>query len=206
MEERPLLGDFQPWRVHARGIWLLFWWRDTVGYKRVNDNWVASNGSSSNFSFSEENTPTYGKNNSTLKSQGWIDSNYVLVPAHDAARVHRGGNWRIPTRSELNSLISKCTWTLTTMNSVKGYIIKGKDNYAASSIFIPFTGYGYGTSRSEATSLGDYWLSIAGSDWDYGTAWSLFIDSSNHNLSSDRRYINGRQSGLVIRPVRNADW
>ena len=28
-----------------------FWWGDTIGYKRVNDKWVASNGSSSNFSF-----------------------------------------------------------------------------------------------------------------------------------------------------------
>ena len=37
-----------------------FWWGDTVGYKRENDNWVASNGSSTNFSFSADNTPTYG--------------------------------------------------------------------------------------------------------------------------------------------------
>jgi hypothetical protein len=30
-----------------------FWWGDTVGYKRENDKWVASDGSNSNFSFEE---------------------------------------------------------------------------------------------------------------------------------------------------------
>ena len=38
-----------------------FWWGDTVGYKRENDAWVASDGSSSNFSFEKKNTPTFGK-------------------------------------------------------------------------------------------------------------------------------------------------
>ena len=28
-----------------------FWWGDTVGYKRENDKWVASDGSSLSFSF-----------------------------------------------------------------------------------------------------------------------------------------------------------
>ena len=43
-----------------------FWWGDTVGYKRVGNTWVASDGSASNFSFCRDNTPTCGKNNDTL--------------------------------------------------------------------------------------------------------------------------------------------
>ena len=31
-----------------------FWWGDTIGYKRVKDAWVASDGSSSDFSFDYE--------------------------------------------------------------------------------------------------------------------------------------------------------
>ena len=181
-----------------------FWWGDTVGYKRQDSKWVASDGSSSNFSFTADNTPTYDISYWTLKSQGWVDSDYVLVPAKDAAHVLWGGNWRIPTKAELSSLIYKCTWTLTTTNSVKGYIVKGKNDFASASIFIPFTGYAYSTSISEVTSLGDYWSSLVSSDYNT-TAWSLFIDSSDHNLSENRLKINGRQSGLVIRPVRNAD-
>ena len=38
-----------------------FWWGDTVGYKRENDMWVASDRSSSNFSFEPGSTPTYDK-------------------------------------------------------------------------------------------------------------------------------------------------
>ena len=64
-----------------------FWWGDTVGYKRVNNAWVASDGSSSNFSFEGGNAPTYGygKDNATLLAEGWIDSTGNLVAAHDAA-------------------------------------------------------------------------------------------------------------------------
>ena len=74
-----------------------FWWGDTVGYKRENDKWVASDGSNSNFSFTESNTPTYNKSVSTLQSEGWITAEGVLAPEHDAAHAHWGGDWRMPT-------------------------------------------------------------------------------------------------------------
>ena len=35
-----------------------FWWGDTIGYKRENNKWVATDGSSSNFSVGSSNTPT----------------------------------------------------------------------------------------------------------------------------------------------------
>ena len=110
----------------------------------------------------------------------------------------------MPTRTELDRLISRCTWTLTTMNSVKGYIVCGKDAYASSKIFIPFNGYGHGTSLTETSTLGDYWSSEASSRYDNKTSWSLFIDSGEQNTSNNRLLINGRQSGLAIRPVRSA--
>ena len=47
------IGAEKPWEA---GYY--FWWGDTVGYKRVNNDWVASDGSTSHFSFCEENTPT----------------------------------------------------------------------------------------------------------------------------------------------------
>ena len=103
-----------------------FWWGDTVGYKRENNKWVASDGSNSNFSFLDDNTPMYNKSISTLKYKGWITSDGVLAPSHDAAQAHWGGDWRMPTRDELNALKNNCDWTWTTLNGVKGYIIKGQ--------------------------------------------------------------------------------
>ena len=91
-----------------------FWWGDTVGYKRENNAWVATDGSSSNFSFTESNTPTYNKDPATLESKGWVvsqDGTYVLAPEHDAAQVQWGDGWRMPTYQELSNLVEKCDWT-----------------------------------------------------------------------------------------------
>ena len=108
-----------------------FWWGDTVGYKRENDKWVATDGSSSNFDFFEDpiSKQTYGKTISTLQSEGWIFSQgdtYVLAPEHDAAHVHWGGNWRMPTYQELDNLCGKCDWAWTTQNGVNGYVVRGR--------------------------------------------------------------------------------
>ena len=68
-----------------------FWWGDTVGYKFENGVWVASDGSSSDFSFNSVNVPTSGKSISTLESEGWVTADGVLAPEHDAAHVQWGG-------------------------------------------------------------------------------------------------------------------
>ena len=96
---------------------------------------MASDGSNSNFSFTEGNTPTYEKSISTLKSEGWITSDGVLAPAHDVANIHWGNGWRMPTNAEFDALINNCDWTWTTMNGVKGYVVCGRDAYASKSIF-----------------------------------------------------------------------
>ena len=173
-----------------------FWWGDTVGYKREKNKWVATDGSSSNFSFSEGNAPTYGKNIATLQSEGWITADSVLVPAHDAAHVHWGGDWRIPTQQELSDLDSKCDWTWTTMNGVKGYVVKGKGVYASASIFLPCAGGGYGTSLDFAGSFVYYWSSVPESDFNV-RALGLLFDSSGHGTGD-----NSRDNGQSVRPVQ----
>ena len=170
------IGAEEPW---DSGYY--FWWGDTVGYKRENDKWVASDGSSSNFSFDSSNAPTYKKSIATLQSEGWIVSKngtYVLAPEYDAAQKHWGGEWRMPTPLELNSLRIMCDWTWDSMNGVYGYIVRGRGSYASNSIFLPCAGYGDGTSLNEAGSDGYYWSSVP--DSGYGRAWDLSIDSSGH--------------------------
>lgn len=174
-----------------------FWWGDTVGYKLENDQWVASDGSSSNFSFEEANAPTYDKDHTTLQSEGWITSDSVLAPEHDAARAHLGENWRMPTDSELQALCDNCTWTWTTVNGVKGYVVKGRDNYSGASIFLPAAGYGYGTSLYYAGSLGYYWSSFPYSGNGCYFSWSLYFRSSYHCMD----YYNSRYLGRPVRPV-----
>ena len=176
-----------------------FWWGDTVGYKRENDKWVASDGSNSNFSFDlSYYIPTNGKSISTLQSEGWIiskDGTYVLAPEHDAAQVQWGGDWRMPTNQEFYDLNNKCDWTWTTMNGVYGYIVRGRGSYASNSIFLPCAGHGYGTLLRYAGSDGYYWLSVPNSD--YNDAWYLHFNSGYHSTYSRKRY-----NGFSVRPLQ----
>ncbi len=187
------IGAEEPWEY---GYY--FWWGDTVGYKQ-NKAWVASDGSSSNFSFNSSNTPTFNKSIATLKSEGWITTDNVLMPEHDAAHVQWGGNWRMPTMQELADLNDKCDWTWTTMNGVNGYVVRGKGAYASASIFLPAAGNGDGTSFYRAGSNGSYWSSVPRSDSN-GDAWYLNFYLSGHNTSvygANRRY-----NGQSVRPVQ----
>ena len=171
-----------------------FWWGDTIGYKRENEAWVASDGSSSNFSFGSGNTPTDGKSISTLQSEGWIRADSVLVPEHDAAYVHWGSNWRMPTIQELGDLIKKCDWTWTMTNGVNGYLVCGTGDYASASIFLPASGWGDGTSLWGAGSYGYSWSSVP-----YPGDGSRYLDFNNMGVHDT--YSSGRYLGRCVRPV-----
>ena len=173
-----------------------FWWGDAVGYKHENDKWVASDGSDFDFYFSGAYTPTYHKLISTLKSQEWLTSDGVLAPEHDAANIHWGNGWRMPTRDEIKALNNNCEWTWTTMNGVNGYIVKGRGAYASNSIFLPAAGRGYGTSLDLVGSYGYYWSSVPDSD-NSNLAWDLDFGSGYHGTYSSYRYL-----GHTVRPLK----
>lgn len=171
-----------------------FWWGDTVGYKRENNKWVASDGSNSNFSFSS--ITTCNKNVAILQSEGWITPEGVLAPEHDAAHTHWGGDWRMPTKQEFDDLNNKCDWTWTTMNGVNGYMVRGKDDFASASVFLPCAGYCDETSLYNAGSFGLYWSSVPHSDDNYG-AWYLFFNSGDHSKGCFSRFL-----GHSVRPLQ----
>ena len=177
-----------------------FWWGDIIGYKRENNVWVATDGSSVGFQFHEENVLTNNKNIRTLQSEGWIGENNVLTMEHDSAQVFWGGEWRMPTNQELNNLCKKCDWAWTTTNGVTGYVVHGKGDFASAKIFLPAAGYGDGTSLNSVGSYGYYWSSVPNSGI-YACSWSLYFDSGYHyhHYMSDhlRRYY-----GRPVRPVQ----
>lgn len=176
---------------------LYFWWGDTIGYKRENNSWAASDGSSSNFSFRYENVPTSGKGQVALKEEGWLTTDGVLKPKHDAAHVQWGGAWRMPTDQELSDLCYKCDWTLTTLNDVNGFIVCGRGGYASNRIFIPFTGAG--TSNAINTSGWSwYWSSVPDTVEGYTKVLHV-APGPNCFYYAD---FNGRFYGVSIRPVQ----
>lgn len=194
------IGAEEPWEY---GYY--FWWGDTVGYKRENNSWVASDGSSSDFSFEEANTPTNNKWENSLKREGWITADNILAPEHDAAHVQWGGEWRMPTNQELSDLTNMCDFIWTTVNDVKGYIFSGKGAYASASIFLPAAGVAeYKTAPSDFdvfASMCYYWSSVPGRHSYYEGAWSLAFweDYEKHLIEVDPF----RWDGLPIRPIQD---
>lgn len=186
-----------------------FWWGDTVGYKRSGGTledyvysevtWVSStNERMSNSPFTSLSCPTYFKSNSSLLSDGYIDSTGSLVPEHDAATAHLGSPWRMPTSAEIDALVSKCTTAWTTRNGVFGQLVTGKGNYADKSIFLPAAGDGVGSSLCNFGTGGLYWSSTPDSlNWD--DAWYLYFGSGDFFKYNNYfpRYV-----GQCVRPVR----
>ena len=184
-----------------------FWWGDTVGYTRsggtLNGNyyegvtWVSSKGERMTSSpFDWDTCPTMAKDNATLFSAGYIDSTGNLVSKYDAATAHLGSPWRMPTRSEIQDLISNCTTTWTNKNGVHGRLVTGKGAYSDKSIFLPAAGDGYDSCLRYAGSRGIYWSSTPDSD-DSDYAWYLRFNSGD--FYEDYR---SRCNGQSVRPLR----
>ncbi|MCQ2391073.1 MAG: hypothetical protein MJ240_06600 [Kiritimatiellae bacterium] len=186
-----------------------FWWGDTVGYKREGGTrtddysysgvtWVSSTGTrmgSSPFNYST--CPTCDKSNSTLQSQGYIDSTGNLEAKYDAATAHLGAPWRMPTDAEFSALISNCTTTWAMKNGVRGRLVTGMGAYASKSIFLPAAGCGRDSDfDSSGSGGGYYWSSSPNSDDSYN-AWYLLFNSGSFCRSSNRRF-----SGFPVRPLR----
>ena len=142
--------------------------------------------------YDDDNCPTEGLSISQLQSQGYIDIEGNLTSQYDAARANWGGNWRMPTKAELQELIDKCTWTWTTQNGVKGYKVTGPNG---NSIFLPAAGGRGGSSLGYAGSNGFYWSSSPNGNNDSG-AYSLDFNSDGHNM-----YYVYRIFGQSVRPV-----
>lgn len=122
---------------------------------------------------------------------GTVDNKITLDPEDDVAHVKWGGNWRMPTKAELDELRNNCTRMWTTLNGVYGQKVTSKIN--GNSIFMPAAGSRYGADLYDSGSGDYYWLS------------SLHeYDSNCAYLNSSFNYRYNRYSGHSVRPVIGA--
>ena len=147
-----------------------------------------------NNNYSSSNCSTYGLSNSELQSQGYIDGEGNLTAQYDAATANWGGDWRMPTKTEMQELINNCTWTWTTQNGVNGYKVTSKVN--SNYIFLPAAGYRYGSLLCNAGYGGDYWSSSPNESNSY-FAYSLNLLSDDHSIYN----LDYRTDGQGVRPV-----
>ena len=162
----------------------LKWATCNIGARAPEDygNYYAWGETSPKTKYTKENSLTYGKQMSDIAGNA----------QYDAARANWGGNWRMPTKTEMQELINNCTWEWMTQNGKNGYEVTGPNG---NKIFLPATGNRYGSSLRDAGSYGGYWISTP-HEGDAISAYFLYFNSGNHYVNYYYRYY-----GRCIRPV-----
>lgn len=114
-----------------------------------------------------------------------------LYPNEDAATVHWGKGWKMPTKAQFEELLANTTDEWTAINGIYGRKFTASNgNY----IFFPAAGYVNGGSLYSRGSGGGYWSRSFGSS---SRAWRLHFSSSGRGVDT-----NGRSYGFSVRPVR----
>jgi len=119
----------------------------------------------------------------------------------DAAHVKIGGKWRIPTMSECEELIEKCTWTRTTRNGVNVFEVKSNINGAI--IYFPLPGV-IDETGWVAEKYGVYWtadMSTGSDSWGHIFFMVKNEVGSKENIIDVRSRSYERWYGLPIRPI-----
>ena len=74
-----------------------------------------------------------------LTASGKVYKKYdILDLEDDAAHIHMGGKWKMPTKDQLKELIDNTIYKVKTINKVKGMLLTSDIN--GNQIFIPFGG------------------------------------------------------------------
>lgn len=162
------------------------WASCNVGASTPSDygNYYAWGETSTKSEFSFSNSKTYNKDINDITG----DSSY------DAARSIWGSPWRLPTKIELQELVSNCTWTWTTMDGKNGFRVTSKKN--GNSIFLPAAGEkGFSSTLLFDGKNGNYWGATSREN-DKESAFCLKFSSLKPQI--EPRY---RNAGFTIRPV-----
>jgi len=134
--------------------------------------------------------------------QGTVDNKTTLDLEDDVAHVTWGGNWRMPTREEMDELHDNCTWEWTTLNGVNGYrVTSKKQGYTDRSIFLPAAGY-KANGRYQYGSNGNYWSRSLMTD-PYGDGSVICGTGACIRFNNNQADVGweSRDAGLSVRPV-----
>jgi uncharacterized protein YjdB len=128
--------------------------------------------------------------------------NSISGTDYDIVHKNWGGNWRIPTASEIRELYNKCSWTWSSSGGVSGVRITGTNG---NSIFIPVSGYvlpddgPIGTTQTTDKSTGYIMSGDSSGDSNGRFAYIFYFRSSSlfNNASFNADFMN-----FPIRPIR----
>lgn len=168
---------------------LYFAWGETEGYSDAE--------SRKKFSWSDYKFSINGTK-ANLSKYNSTDGLTTLELTDDAAHVIMGGNWRMPTETEYNELISNTTRAWTTENGVKGMkFTSNKSGYTDKYIFVPAAGY---CSNGYVLDTGSYGYLWSSSRLSYRTSNSVVLNLGSKDASTYDFY---RNNGYPVRGVIN---
>ena len=127
--------------------------------------------------------------------KGTVCPNGILAKEYDAASHIMGGDWRMPTKAEIQELIDKTTNERVTNykgTGVNGWKFTGSNG---NSIFIPAAGNRYNGLVGGVGGDGAVWSSSLNTSTPRN-AWFLYFDLDNCNMDDYERY-----SGQSVRGV-----
>ena len=116
-----------------------------------------------------------------------------LKLADDAANANMGGDWHMPTPTQIQELTANTTSTWTTQDGVIGRLFTSKKN--GKSIFIPAAGWASYGSLHDVGNEADVWSSMLSASSVYVGRY-LYFASSGASLNKYYRY-----SGFSVRGV-----
>lgn len=181
---------------YERGYY--FSWGDTNGYRQVGKSWVSVDGSKTNH-FDAAHCPTSNKPLTELVDEGFVDASTTnLVAQHDAATVHFGPGWRMPTRQELD-LLGTLTKDYFSTNGVSFMRLHGSGSYSDKCIILDdHAGY---------IDSNDAYNDYGGCQCWSATGWHINDAKCDYAYKFDKYSSGGayhpREYGLVVRPVRD---
>lgn len=133
-------------------------------------------------------------NDAKYGRDGFTDTNIILDAADDAASIHWGGRWRMPTKADFEELIKNTTYQHVEYLGIPGCKFTNRRD-GSKFIFLPSAGCKIGPSVSYLRTNCIYWSSSLSGSPDKAYT---FIDSQAYGCqisSHDRSY------GLTVRPV-----
>lgn len=115
---------------------------------------------------------------------------------YDVAHVKWGNGARMPRLADIQELLDKCSWSVSSFNGVKGMTVSSSNG---NWIFLPCAGYRYNDYISNDGCDGYYWSSKLGYDYSDNDD-SLIISFDINYYESDTAE---RVQGLPVRPVKD---
>lgn len=139
----------------------------------------------------------------TNDDYGTVDNRKTLLPEDDAARMHWGGAWRMPTEAEFDELRSRCDKRYCKLDGVWGFLLTSKSKgFDDRRLFFPCAGQYDNIQLKFKEKYGFYWSCTLAN-----TPQQAYIFSVEHKDDLDNVVVNQkvRYIGLPVRPVATGE-